>query len=91
MIMLSRPMGATNQALAPCVEQGCQGRPKDARRGSLDGPVICWSENGMGSPPGLPGRSFVMPGRERAAVHPQCQSMLAGNPRTRVPSICSPR
>jgi hypothetical protein len=32
------------RASPPFIEQGCQGRPKGARRGSLDGPVIYWSE-----------------------------------------------
>ena len=35
------------------IEQGGQGRPQAARRGSLDGPVSCSSHHGLRSPQGF--------------------------------------
>jgi len=53
----TRSTGAPKWVLGePRNEEGGQGRPQAARRGSLEGPVSCSSHHGRRSPPGLRGR-----------------------------------
>jgi len=62
-----QPM-SRRDAPRPGREEGGQGRPEAARRGSLDGPVSCASHHGYRSPVGLRGGPLVVPSRGRVAV-----------------------